>query len=784
MYIMKTNYAKIIYALLFCITTITSCKQNEMDYQEQINPTPGPVNDAAQVTASISGIIIDENNTPIANATVTSGSAIATTNASGVFVFQNISVSKENGNVTAVKAGYFKGVRSFKTSAGKNHTVRLQLMQRSLTGTVNAATGGTITTNGGATIVFPPNAFATSSGAVYSGVVNIYCRWIDPTSNNLPFVMPGDLRGLNAAGSETILETYGMVGAELTDAAGNILKIAVGKKATINFPIPPSLMGTAPSTIVLWHFDDATARWKENGTATKTGNAYVGQVDKFSFWNVDVPSTDFINLDYTLINSTTNNPLVSTSTRIRRANGNYGYGITNNTGFVSGLVPKNEALILEVFAGSGCGTIFYSQNIGPFSSNTSLGNINVVIPATQTINFTGTLVNCSAAPVSNGYVSLVTSAGTAAFAATNATGNFSFSVLNCAAANVSYNYQGTDYTTNQQSTILTGNTASGNVNLGNIAVCGTAATADIFVAGTENGIAKVWRNGVATNLSTLTDSAEAFSVFVSDNDVYVAGYFGQNACFWKNGVRTNLTNVNNSETTAFSIYVLGTDVYVAGEEYNYTTNLSQAKMWKNGIQTNLSSASNYSTANSIFVSGNDVYVGGIEKTIVSNGVNQKAVYWKNGTIVNLNGSALASESYSIYVSGSDVYVAGLTRGIISESKATYWKNGIPTTLNPNDNSSAFLKSIFVYNGDVYISGTQKNGNGLEYLAKTWKNGVVTNLSNNKSEAISIFVKNNDVYVVGFVETNSNYGAQIWKNGIVTNFLNFPNNIDGYSIFVK
>jgi Carboxypeptidase regulatory-like domain len=184
---MKNTFLHKILAAVFiaAIFFTSSCKRTEIPVTPDptpTNPVSGPVNDATQVTSSVSGIVLDESSAPIANAVVTSGAATTTTNSNGMFIFQNISLSKENGSVTAVKAGYFKGVRSFKTAAGKNHSVRLQLMARVLSGTVNAAVGGTITSNGGATIIFPANAFVTSTGAAYTGTVNVYSRWIDPTA--------------------------------------------------------------------------------------------------------------------------------------------------------------------------------------------------------------------------------------------------------------------------------------------------------------------------------------------------------------------------------------------------------------------------------------------------------------------------------------------------------------------------------------------------------------------------------------------------------------------------
>ena len=49
------------------------------------------------------------------------------------------------------------------------------------------------------------------------------------------------------------------------------------------------MVGTAPETIPLWHYDKTTGLWKEEGTATKNGDKYVGTVTHFSDWNCDVP---------------------------------------------------------------------------------------------------------------------------------------------------------------------------------------------------------------------------------------------------------------------------------------------------------------------------------------------------------------------------------------------------------------------------------------------------------------------------------------------------------------
>jgi len=765
----------------FLLLLISSCKHSDDLQPVSPNPPVVPVDDATQVIANVSGIVLDENNVPVAGASVSSNTATATTNAFGMFYLGNISLSKNNGSVTVTKTGYYKGVRSFKTTAGKNHSVKIQLMQKILSGTLNAASGGNINSNGGAVINFPAGAFVTSTGAAYSGTVNVYSRWIDPTAKNLPYIIPGDLRGVGTNNAESILITYGMVGAEIEDASGNPLSIAPGKTAGISFPIPAALSATAPATIALWHFDNAAARWREEGVAVRSGNNYTAQVNKFSFWNCDEANSDFIVLDFTLINSANGMPLVNTAVRIRVASGNASAnGVTNGSGFVSGLVPKNELLVLEVIAGD-CTTPLYSQNIGPFSGNTSLGNINVNLQGSMFINFTGKIVNCSAAPVTNGYISLSGSGGNNAFANTDASGNFSFTILNCTGSNLSYSYLAFDNTTSQQSSIISGTATTSTVNLGTITACSTVVTGtDIYIAGyelpttpTQNNIAKLWKNGVATSLTDGTKNGRANSVYVLGNNVYVCGIeqdMATNFSFarvWKNGVATNLTSGNNY-AEANGVFAVGTDVFVTGREG------AIAKVWKNGVATSLNNPGNSANGSAIFVSGTDVYVAG---SIGGNGT-----VWKNGSILFMSGS---SHYNSIAVVGTDVYVSG-TGNYGMKNIAVTWKNGTPTDLS-NGAADAMANAIAVSGTDVYAVGEEKNISDNFWVAKLWKNGVVTNLTNglNYGGASAVKLLGTDVYVCG--HDNNAAGNQVvtlWKNGFPVIISDVTRNAFGGALFVK
>src|SRR5687768_9421366 len=108
-------------ALLFLSIFFFQC-QKEVSYigGSDIIPettTPDPI------TSTVQGNILDENGQPASGVTVTVGTKTAVTNASGYFRIANASLDKKTALVTAEKAGYFKGLRSFSATSGTNQVV-------------------------------------------------------------------------------------------------------------------------------------------------------------------------------------------------------------------------------------------------------------------------------------------------------------------------------------------------------------------------------------------------------------------------------------------------------------------------------------------------------------------------------------------------------------------------------------------------------------------------------------------------------------------------------------
>lgn len=382
---------------ILSLLILSSCEKDKpIDSPER--PTEIP---EVFIRASINGTVVDESENPLKNIIVQTGINTSLTDENGVFTFNNIETN-ENGTVVNINQdGYFKNTKVITTNEGETSITKIMLVERNMTASFDSSNGGKATMNGGATVELPAEGVRLESGSIYTGSVNVYATYLDPTSEDLNLRMPGDLRATNTEDETVKLVTYGMVAVELEGDNGEALNVAEGQTATIEMPVPDALLGSAPETIPLWYFDELRGYWIEDGVGTLTDdNTYVGTVTHFTYWNYDLPYP-FVSLEGKIKDSKMEDV---SGVRVDIATGTSGEtlsGFTGSDGFFAGYIPADQLLTLTVY--DECVEV-YSSEIGPFSEDTVLPAIVISEADASFITVSGILHDCNDEIETNGYV--------------------------------------------------------------------------------------------------------------------------------------------------------------------------------------------------------------------------------------------------------------------------------------------------------------------------------------------------------------------------------------------
>lgn len=509
---------KVLLSALVLATAFISCQK---DISAPDMPNIGvPKLAAAPLIGSVAGIVVDENNNAVANAQVTVAHTVYATNNKGFFNTAALTLDKNISTVKVKVPGYFTAYRSFSASATKNY-VSIKLIPKALTGSFSSSAAGQISLPNGSSISFQANGVnVKSSGAAYSGTVNVYAAYIDPTTADFGAKVPGSMMAEDATNFYTLRST-GMMAVELESAAGEPLQLAAGKSASMKLSIPAALLSKAPATIDTWSLDDRGV-WMKEGVATKNGSTYEFQASHFSFWNCDVPTSAVylvLNLKDQNSNNLVNIPVTLTSSTTFGTTA----GLTDSLGNVHGYVPKNESLELKAYAGYYfCNNPFYTQTIGPFAANAAL---NIVGQFTNSNLWTvsGTATDCSGANVVNGTAIIYSGYYQSYVSITN--GSYTATLPSCIPI-TSISVIVRDNVAQQQSATVTVPVTGNTTNISNISACGI--TTDEFINYTVDGTnysINNWNSGgnLYAYAAGASSNLYAYNQLTSDRLSFVAG---------------------------------------------------------------------------------------------------------------------------------------------------------------------------------------------------------------------------------------------------------------------
>jgi hypothetical protein len=470
----KTSFMRSAYRFFILALTAVLFYQCQREVSYIGSGDSGQVVLPSPVTANLQGNVLDENGQPASNVIIKVGSEIAATDTKGYFRINSAPLDKNTALVTAEKPGYFKALRSFSATSGTNQVV-IKLVKKDVSGTVTGANGGDISLSNGTKISLPANGIVKASdNSNYTGTVNVYASYIDPTASDILERVPGSFMANDKDGKRVLLSSYGMMAVELEGTGGEKLQIKSGNTATLTSPIPSSALTSAPATIPLWYVDETTGLWKEEGTATKQGGVYVGTVKHFTYWNCDLP-VQTVKFTATL-KTAKGEPLVNAQVVIRPASSGYygasAHGFTDSLGQATGPIPANMNLVMEVM--DACHTVAYSKNIGPFNESVDLGTITLPASTPSVVTVKGKLTNCSAANVTKGYA-IVTINNAVRYAKVDGNGNFSTNYVWCSTTTANVQALGVDENAQQQGTIVSIPLALPTTDLGTLSACGNSS---------------------------------------------------------------------------------------------------------------------------------------------------------------------------------------------------------------------------------------------------------------------------------------------------------------------
>lgn len=380
---------KILWLLLGLALCLGACREDQ--FTEEMTETDPPVVQETYVK-TLYGRVVSTDGAALADVEVRVGNLSIYTDEYGTFILPEVAVPGRSGVYIRAQAyDYFAGGQRLRTSNTDNQYIELELIKKASPASLRSDQGGNVAINGGGSIDFPASSLMTIAGTPYEGLAEIATHYLDPSEADFLDRAPGDLTAINNDGNIAGLQSLGMIAVEMIAPDGTPLQVRDGSTVSITVPVPSALMGAAPATIPLWHFDESAGYWLQEGEATLSGESYVGEVSHFSWWNCDI-EIEPINLCVDV-----NQPIRAASlsgVKIQLCDDILGSasGYTDQNGTLCGIVPRDRVITVKVL--DGCDEVLFMQDVGPFSDDATI-SIEVFIPSDLEYRFTGTVTECS-----------------------------------------------------------------------------------------------------------------------------------------------------------------------------------------------------------------------------------------------------------------------------------------------------------------------------------------------------------------------------------------------------
>lgn len=244
-------------------------------------------------TASVSGLVLDENNLPIKGAKViyVDVGNETLTDGAGKFSLQKI-VAHDAARLRFEMPGYASFEKPVRLLHNEGSVVRVRMLEQGPEQVVLPKFGGVVHHSRG-NVQFKPGTIVDAQGQPIKGEVRVRMTHVDPGTTQIEGA-PGNFLGRQTDGTLSIIESFAMAEIAMTDENGDPVELAAGKTATLDMDLPVITTAKLGDTIAMWHYLEAKKMWIEEGMAKIVKStrdpkrlAMVADVGHFSWWNCD-----------------------------------------------------------------------------------------------------------------------------------------------------------------------------------------------------------------------------------------------------------------------------------------------------------------------------------------------------------------------------------------------------------------------------------------------------------------------------------------------------------------
>ena len=394
------RFNKILLPLLILLS-ITSCRKDNVS-DPITTPTVGPFEVLNTYTVDIQGIVKNPNGDAIPDAIVNVNGQEVVTTQDGVFSLQKLQAPQTGLYINADASGYFEGGSSIYAYANQVYSLEITLIPVENFRQFDAGDGLNFVSDEGVEVNIPVGVIIDELGNPYSGQVDFYSYWIDPTDDNLARLSPGSLVG-ELDNELVALQSFGMIAVEMLGASGQELNLADGAEANLSFPVPSEMLSLASTEINLWHFNEITGRWDSEGMANLVDGKYEAVVSHFSWWNCDVPFNSSFFCFH--VEDSFGDPVGNVTLNVYADNFGYASANIGASGSYCDLVPVNQ--VMQLTLSTHCGDVIWQDEI---TAGDGDDDVTIEVPlgtgAIEQVNVSGQVTCGGTDVVENGYVVL------------------------------------------------------------------------------------------------------------------------------------------------------------------------------------------------------------------------------------------------------------------------------------------------------------------------------------------------------------------------------------------